>query len=102
MTTDEAREFLDSATHEDCVAQYKGMLYFCYGLTWWEERNAYSLRVDKYKTLYPETDFAGTALNVESSDRNECMKHLEEDPIWDGKSFWQAAPDMQWTDHAGE
>ena len=102
MTHDMAKEFVDSATHEDCVCRLYGYLYFCYGLTWNEDKGLYSLLIDKYRSLYPETDFVETVLDVEAPRKEECMTRFLEDRIWGGKSFWEAAPDMEWTDYAGE
>ena len=95
MTQEEAREFIDNASYEDCVVVYNGTYFWCYGLTWWKERGVYSIRVDKLRSLYPEWEFIDAILDVESPSRDECMRHLQEDPIWDGKSFWDAAPDMK-------
>lgn len=102
MTCELAREFIDSATVEDCVCRLNNLFYFCYGLTWYESKGVFGLRIDKYRKLYPETDFFGTALDVECQSRDECMKHFLEDPIWDGRKYWDAVPDMVWTDYAGE
>ena len=33
-----------------------------------------------------------------SDSRDDCMKHFVEDKYWDGKSFWEVAPDMEWID----
>ncbi len=101
MTSELARQFIDSATFEDCVAKLNGAFFFCYGLTWDEARGMWSLRIDKYKSLYPQSEFLDEVLNVESRNRDECMKHFLEDAIWDGKTFWDAVPDMEWTDYAG-
>ena len=102
MTSEIAREFVDCVTFEDCVAKLNGSFYFCYGLTKNPANGMFSLRVDKYKALYPETMFLCEVLNVESKDRNDCMGHFQNDAFWEGKNFWEAAPDMEWTDYAGE
>lgn len=102
MTHELAKEFVDSATFEDCVCKLNGFFYFCYGLTWHEDKGVFGLRIDKYLKLYPETDFYGTVLDIECKTTDECMRHFIEDPIWDGRTYWEAAPDMLWTDYNGE
>ncbi len=101
MTNELAREFADCASFEDCVAKLHGAFYFCYGLTWDKDENTYSLRIDRYKSLYPQWEFDEEILNVTSRDRCECMNHFFEDAIWVGMTFWDAAPDMEWTDYEG-
>ncbi len=95
MTQEEAKEFIDNATYEDCAVQYNGAYFWCYGLVWWKEKGVFSMAVDKCRSLYPKWDLVESVLDVESPSREECMKHLLEDPIFDGKTFWQAAPEMK-------
>lgn len=95
MTREEAREYADNASYEDCPVFYNGNWYWCYGLTGPDEKGRYSMMVDKCKSFYPEYEFIECVLDVESTDRGECMRHLLEDPIWDGKTFWEAYPDMK-------
>ena len=96
MNNDQARQFADSASYEDCAVEYNGAFFWCYGRTWDEKKGVFGIAVDKYKTLYPAWEFEKEVLRVESPNRDECMKHFLEDPIFDGKSFWEAAPEMKW------
>ena len=96
MNGEQARQFADSASYEDCAVEYNGAYFWCYGLWWNDKRGVFGIAVDKYRSLHPDWDFAEEVLRVESPDRDVCMKHFLEDPIFDGKSFWDAAPEMKW------
>jgi hypothetical protein len=101
MTCELAREFIDSVTFEDCVCRLNNLFYFCYGLVWDENKGLYRLQIDKFRRLYPETDFVETVLDVKCKSKEECMKCFLENPIWDGRKYWDAVPEMVWTDYAG-
>lgn len=47
----------------------------------------------------PKTDdFTRMMLSYSSNSKEDCMKHFLEDKYWDGKSFYEVAPDMEWID----
>ncbi len=96
MTTEEANNFIDCVTYEDCTIQLYGHIYWCNGLSRYPD--------GKYHILVYELDkndiykWVRDILDYGSNSRDDCMKHFVEDKYWDGKSFWEVAQAMEWID----
>ena len=96
MTALETKEVVDSVTHEDCTVRLRGRVYWCCGLTSDLETSEFSLYVyecDAHTHAWLRDVFCRT-----DSTREACMRHFLEDRCWDGKSFYEVAPDMEWID----
>ncbi|MCR5183922.1 MAG: hypothetical protein K6B46_04385 [Opitutales bacterium] len=96
MTQEQINVFVDCMTYEDHSVRYRGNVCWCLGLTWWEEKKVYSIEVYEYDREGKE--FIRTLLVHKSPSRDECMKHFLEDKYWDGKSFYEVAPELEWVD----
>ena len=96
MTTEEISAFLDCVTHEDCTVKWRNGIYWCLGLTYSPEEKEYCLEV--YKDDAVTHEFVCEILSYTSPSQKECIKHLTEDKIWDGKSFYEIAHEMEWVD----
>ena len=96
MRTEEITAFLDSVTHEDCALKWKDGIFYCLGMTYSPEENEYCLEV--YKDDAVTHEFVREILSFTSPSQDECMKHFTEDKIWDGKSFYEVAHEMEWVD----
>ena len=96
MTTEESNRFIDCVSYEDCTIRLYGRIYWCNGLARYPDGKYHILvyeldKDDIYKWLRDILDYS-------SDSRDDCMKHFVEDKCWDGKSFWEVAPDMEWID----
>lgn len=96
MTQKEIADFIDSMTWEDCTIMLNGHLFWCLGVTYSKEDGIYSIGVYEAD---PETyESVRDLLSYDSTSRDDCMKHFLEDKYWDGKSFYEVAPNMEWID----
>lgn len=95
MTTEEANRFLDSMTWEDNTVRLYGEVFWCLGLAQYPDGKIH-IQVFEAKPITYEG--GRDLLSYASDSRDDCMKHFIEDKYWDGKSFWEVAPDMEWID----
>ena len=96
MSNDEIKRFIDCVTYEDCTVKWNGKTFWCLGVTHAKEDGKCGIGVWECN---PETfEFTNCRLDATGVSVEECMKHFLEDPIWDGKTFQEAAPDMEWVD----
>ena len=59
----------------------------------------YTVSVEKYHyTKEPFADFLGMGYSYESDDPEDCLNHLTEDILWDGKSFFDLEKALTWFD----
>lgn len=96
MTQDEIKDFVDCVTYEDCTVQLHGKTYWCLGVTRDKESGTCQIAVwecDPATFVFTDCrlDFAGRSVD-------ECMERFLSDRIWDGKTFYEAAPEMEWVD----
>ena len=96
MTTEQVNRFIDSMTWEDSTVMLYGRLYWCLGLCYDIERSKYSMMV--YEDDPSTKRWVRDLFSYESNSRDDCMKHFLEDKYWDGKAFYEVAPDMEWID----
>ena len=95
MTMDETNRFIDSMTREDSTVRLYGRLYWCLGLARYPDGK---IRIQVFEADPVTHEAVRDLLSYDSDSRDDCMKHLLEDKYWDGKSFWEVAPDMEWID----
>lgn len=88
-------EFIDKTTYEECAVIYKGIKYFFHSLLFDREKNEYSYVIDVWDKNgnYEKTVFDKTASTME-----QCLEIAQNEPIFDGKTFWEAEPDMEWVE----
>lgn len=96
MTSPEIRDFVDCVTHEDCTVRLHGKIYWCLGLSRYPKDN--KLRIQVYEGDPVTYECIRDMLSYASDFKDDCMKHFLEDKYWDGKSFYEVAPDMEWVD----
>lgn len=96
MTTEEIARFVDGMTYEDYRVRLYGKTYQCLGLTFYPTRGKTAIQVGE--VIPDDYGWSRVLLDYESDSRDECMKHFLEDKYWDGKSFYEVAPDMEWID----
>lgn len=88
-------KFIDQTTYEECAVLYKGIKYFFHGLIYDKEKNIYSYVIDVWDKNgnYEKTVFDKTASSAE-----ECLELAQNEPIYEGKTFWEAESDMEWVE----
>ena len=94
MTNTETVDFIDCVSHGECYVQLHGKVYMCDGPSRYPD--------GRHHLCVMEIDPASCMgirdmLLYASSGRDDCMKHFIEDKYWDGKSFWEVAPDSSTT-----
>ena len=96
MTTVEINNFIDCLTYENCDVGWNQKTYMCLGVTTDAESRDCRIEVWEYEPLTHE--FTHNLLSFTGTSKEACMKHFLEDKYWDGKSFYEVAPDMEWID----
>ena len=96
MTSQETAAFIDSMTWEECTVRLYGKLYWCLGITRYPSDN--KLRIQVFEANPITYEGIRDMLSYASDSKDDCMKHFLEDKYWDGKSFYEVAPDMEWID----
>lgn len=96
MTGEETMRFIDSMTWEDSTIMLYGKLYWCLGLARYPKDN--KLRIQVYEEDPVTFEWVRDLLSYASDTKEDCMKHFLEDKYWDGKSFYEVAPDVEWID----
>lgn len=95
MTNTEAIDFIDCVFRGECYTRLHGHVYMCDGPSRHPDGRQHlcvmEIDPDSCKGLRDMLLYA-------SDSRDDCMKHFVEDKYWDGKSFWEVAPDMEWID----
>ena len=95
MINGDVHEFLDRTTYEECAVLYKGVKYFFHGVIYHPDTNTYSYDIVIWndKREYVRTVFGKTA-----DTPDKCMSLAQSEPIFDGKTFWEAEPEMEWVE----
>lgn len=88
-------DFVDHTTYEECAVRYHGTKYFFRGLIYEEQKKAYSYDIEIWddhgchvKTVFDKTAYSAV----------QCMEMAQREPIFDGKSFWEAEQEMEWVE----
>ena len=96
MTALETNRFIDSLTFEDNTVRLYGRVYWCLRVSWNEKAGRHYFTV--FECDKESYEWIRGLLLYESESFDECMRHFLEDKYWDGKSFYEVAPDMEWID----
>lgn len=96
MTTEEISNFIDSVSWEDCTIKLYDKIYWCLGPARSPKDNKIHISVFEENPITHEG--VRDLLSYCSDSKDDCMKHFLEDRYWDGKSFYEVAPDMIWID----
>lgn len=97
MTTRETNEFIDAVSRNDLTVRLHDKIYWCLGPA------QYAGLGNKVCVSVFEADPV-THVNVrsmmsyESDSVDDCMKMFLEGRYWDGKTFYEVAPEMEWID----
>lgn len=88
-------EFIDRTTYEECAVIYKGIKYFFHGIMFDKAKGEYTYVIDVWDNdgNYERTVFSQTTASVE-----KCLELAQNEPIFEGKTFWEAESDMEWVD----
>lgn len=96
MTNAEIDDFIDCMTWEDCTVRLYGKTYWCLGLARYPGDG--KVRIQVFEANPVTHEGIRDLLSYASDSRNDCMEHFLNDRYWDGKSFHEVAPDMEWID----
>lgn len=86
--------FLEKIIYQEEAVLYKGKKYF-FNPIGEESKGKAILDIERWTldNLWEED-----VLHIEASTQAECVKKMISALIWDGKVFWEAEPDMIWTE----
>ena len=88
-------KFIDQTTFEECAVIYKGIKYFFHGLIFDKEKKEYSYVIDVWDK---NGNHEKTVFNKTAPTSEKCLELAQNEPIFDGKTFWEAEADMEWVE----
>lgn len=96
MEAGNVTEFVDNLALQDEAVLYQGMLYYFYGVRLNTETGHYYTSIDRF--MGDIHHFVDEFYFYEGTSFEECLSHLLEDKIWNGKSFYEVEREMKWID----
>ena len=95
MRGGDTNDFIDHSTYEECAVIYMGTKYFFHGLLFDKKKNVYSYQID----IWDENgNFVQTVFSQTASSAERCLALAQQAPIFYGKTFWEAEPNMEWVE----
>lgn len=99
MKNGNANDFIYYLYDADACVRYKSYVYRFSKLRYNQAREIYSIGIEKYHyTEEPFSAFMELVYSYESNDKEDCINHLTEDILWDGKSFYELEKALTWFD----
>ncbi len=87
-------DFVDHTTYEECAVMYHGIKYFFHGIIYHKDNDySYDIVIWDDKGNYVKTVF-----DKRASSGEKCMELALNEPIFEGKTFWEAEKDMEWVE----
>ena len=81
MKGGDADEFIDYLMDGGASVRHKGYVYHFSGLVYHPGQQRWRVSIEKYRWT-----------------KEDCINHLTEDILWDGKSFYQLEKALTWID----
>ena len=97
MKHDETRNFLDCVASGEARVKYHGIAYFCNGVTV-DHSGMCRIEVFPDDTSLAEQDWRSRWWHYEGKSTEDCMEAFLNVKYWDGKTFYEAVPEMEWID----
>lgn len=88
-------KFIEQTTLEECAVTYKGVKYFFHGIVFDRETREYSYVIDIWDK---NNNYVRTVFNKRASTLEKCLELAQNEPVFDGKTFWEAEADMEWVE----
>lgn len=89
MKGGDADEFIDYLMDGGASVRHKDMSTIS-GLVYHPGQQRWRVSIEKYRwTKEPFEDFMELVYHYASDEEEDCINHLTEDILWDGKSFYQ-------------
>lgn len=99
MKGGDADEFIDYLMDGGASVRHKGYVYHFSGLVCHPGQHKWRVSIEKYRwTKEPFEDFMELVYHYTSDEEEDCINHLTEDILWDGKSFCQLEKALTWID----
>lgn len=90
MKGGDADEFIDYLMDGGASVRHKGYVYHFSGFVYHPGQQRWRVSIEKYRwTKEPFEDFMELVYHYTSDEEEDCINHLTEDILWDGKSFYQ-------------
>lgn len=90
MKGGDADEFIDYLMDGGASVRHKGYVYHFSGFVYHPGQHKWRVSIEKYRwTKEPFEDFMELVYYYTSDEEEDCINHLTEDILWDGKSFYQ-------------
>ena len=98
MTHNEAKDFVDCVAFGEARVKYHGKSYFCNGVSFDSSTGDCHIEVFQDEPASDEENWRDSFWSHDGKSREECMVAFVNVKYWGGKSFYEAAPEMEWID----
>ena len=88
-------EFIDKITFQEEAVLYQGKKYFFHGLIFDSVKGVYTFEIHLWDE---QGNYVETVYSCQASAQAECMEKLLNEPIIDGKIFWEIEQQMTWVE----
>lgn len=95
MRGGDATRFIEQTTLEECALIYNGVKYFFHGLIYDKKNNKYSYVIDTWDN---DGNYIKTVFDKTHNTFDGCLALAQNEPIFNGKTFWEAENEMEWVD----
>ncbi len=100
MDSQEVNFFLDTIMYGEASAIYRGRCYFfngpCFSSTKPSPEALLRMEVYRLEDTRPNSNAETIIFTTSQTTANACLQAFLEAKIWDGRTFWEAAPEMEW------
>lgn len=94
MDNQEVKAFLDTIAYGDAMFRLNGMVYFVNGCCF--DPKTRQTHFEVYRLHAPHAGIAEIVFACDCPLEEDCLQAFLEAKIWDGRTFWEAAPEMAW------
>lgn len=98
MKHDETKEFIDQVAYGEARVKHRGVSYFCNGVSTEPSTGICHIEIFPDDPTMDEQAWRSRWWHYKGKSRDDCMKAFLDVKYWDGKSFYDAAPEMEWID----
>lgn len=92
MQNGDVQRFVDDLYYgEELLLRYDNRKFFIQG---WKDKETYYMEMTEIEADKPDGQVIKKCWSYSASTMRECADAFLNEPLWDGKTFWQAESDM--------
>ena len=92
MQNGDVQQFIDDLYYgEELLLRYNKQKFFIQG---WKNKDTYHMEMIEIEADKPDGQVIKKCWSYSANTMRECAVAFLNEPLWDGKTFWQAESDM--------